>query len=196
MTEFIGFAGNKQVGKDSAAKFAREILEGPGRLCVKVTAFAEPLKEVVSTLFGIDRKLLFGSNADKNTPTHIKWKTLPEFIQNQFGRWEGNLTIREVTQIFGTDIIRKMFDEDAWVRATLSKDWSNYDVVIISDVRLPNEKKAIEAMGGKVMFLERHTGLFDAHSSENALRKEDFETHFVNDGSFQDLKNAVRKFVL
>jgi hypothetical protein len=88
----------------------------------------------------------------------------------------GPMTAREVLQYVGTDIFRKMYS-NVWVDALIrqiKKEDSSY--ALICDVRFPNEVEGIQVAGGKVVRLTRNpAGNSDAHSSETALDKENFD---------------------
>jgi hypothetical protein len=88
----------------------------------------------------------------------------------------GPMSAREVLQYVGTDIFRKMYS-NVWVDALIrqiKKEDSSY--ALICDVRFPNEVEGVQAAGGKVVRLTRNpSGNSDAHSSETALDKENFD---------------------
>ena len=72
---------------------------------------------------------------------------------------------------------------------------SSYPNWIITDVRFPDEVKAIEDRGGIVIRLERandQTGLSSQHESETAFDTHAFGTIIQNDGSIEDLIEKVR----
>ena len=92
---------------------------------------------------------------------------------------EGPMTAREFMQYFGTDIMRKMY-EPIWVNACIKKiQQEQSGLAIIADVRFPNEAKAIEQAGGKVVRLTREVHE-DNHSSEVALDDYPFTDYIDN----------------
>jgi len=194
---FIAFSGKKQVGKDTAAQMVVEILQSAGK-SVTITAFAEPLKGIAINILGIDSSLVYGSNEQKNTPTHILWDTMPLPIRWKYRlAWYrplriGSMTVREVLQVLGTDIFRKMFENDVWANAPFHKNWSQHDVVVLTDCRFPNEKFTTEKHGGIVIRLDRNTGYQDDHPSETALDFAAFTYRYRNDSSFENLKDFIR----
>ena len=70
------------------------------------------------------------------------------------------------------------------------------ELAIIADVRFPNEAKAIEDAGGKVVRLTRRVRE-DNHSSEVALDDYAF-THYIDnkDTSIENLKVTAKEFYL
>jgi hypothetical protein len=80
-------------------------------------------------------------------------------------------------QRVGTDM-RESHGENIWVRTLLAAaEDASENIVLINDLRFPNEAEAIKARGGILIKVERHTnsGLFVAsdrdpnHPSETAL---------------------------
>ena len=206
MTLFIALSGKKQVGKDISGGIIARLLTEQGKT-VAFTAFAEALKEMCIGVLGLQRGLVYGTDADKNTPSHIKWDTLPEYIREKYGTEPGIsdtpnpvrimlprtgfMTVREVLQIMGTDIFREMFENDIWANSPFRRNWSEYDVVIITDCRFPNEKSVTEAKGGTVIRIERDTGLHDTHASETSLDSAEFKYHYINNGSLAELEEFL-----
>jgi hypothetical protein len=83
------------------------------------------------------------------------------------------MTARELMQVLGTDIFRKM-DEDCWVRATVERiNNDNLDFAIVSDARFPNEIEFLLPFDPIVIKLNRNA-LSNSHISETALDNYDF----------------------
>lgn len=197
MTKFIALSGKKQVGKDLSGQIIARLLTEQGKR-VAFTAFAEALKEMCIAVLGLQRNLVYGTDTDKNTPTHIKWDTMPLRVRWKYRlKWyklrTGFMTVREVLQIMGTDIFREMFENDVWANSPFRRNWSEYDVVIITDCRFPNEKAVTEARGGTVIRIDRETGLKDTHASETSLDNASFEYRFANNGSLAELEEFLKQ---
>ncbi len=78
----------------------------------------------------------------------------------------GFMTGREVMQVFGTDVMRKMFFNDVWVKATLNKiAREKPKVALIADMRFRTEFFALHDAGALVIRLERNI-THDTHASE------------------------------
>lgn len=199
MTKFIGFAGHKQVGKDTAAKIVTEFLFIGGKFA-GTTSFATVLKNMCVDILGLKKEGVFGSDADKNSPSHIKWDDLPLEIRAKYSNPKdlfrtGFMTNREVLQIMGTDIFRAIYP-NVWTDSLFRQDWSQYDYVLVPDVRFPNEALAIEQNGGILIRIERETGLQDTHISETALDEYDFKNRIVNNGSLLELEEKLKVIIL
>ena len=158
---------------------------------LRVYSYADLLKqEVCMKILGLTYEQCFGTDAQKNSITYLKWEdmpgmTTPTEIVDCFMQacvdgdsYEsllteplktGLMTAREVMQYVGTNIFRKMYG-NVWVDATIKriKDEGSA-VALICDVRFPNEVEGAQKAGGKVMRLTRNPHPEDNHSSEMAL---------------------------
>ena len=88
--------------------------------------------------------------------------------------WDNHqLSAREVLQIVGTDMFRRM-QNHVWSNATIRqilKDKPN--IAIIADCRFPNEVNAIKNVGGIVIKLTRNP-YNSYHASEMALDSDQY----------------------
>jgi hypothetical protein len=66
-----------------------------------------------------------------------------------------NLTPRWILQQWGTEVCRNHFHTDIWVASVENKLRLTKDNIVISDVRFPNEIKAIHNAGGLVIRVKR-----------------------------------------
>ena len=127
----------------------------------KIYAFADVLKEFAVDVLGLEYNQVYGTNEEKNSPTHLLWENMPT------GNNKGPMTGREVLQYFGSDICRKMYENiwfDACIRR-IRKD--NPELALISDVRFSNEIAGVQKEGGIIFGLPRDiVNGKDTHSSE------------------------------
>jgi hypothetical protein len=65
------------------------------------------------------------------------------------------LTPRWVLQYWGTEVCRTGFHDDIWIASVENKMRKTTDNIVISDVRFPNEIKAIHNAGGIVVRIKR-----------------------------------------
>lgn len=150
---------------------------------VKIYNFADTLKQVVSTLFGIPMNVLYGTNENKNQPSCVTWKDMSVFLPprvtgelKKTEKYEQTLTVRELLQYFGTNVCRKLYDR-CWVDSCFRRIAAEgSELAIIADCRFPNEVKAAKEAGAKVIKLMRQVDE-DAHESEMELDKVP-KTHF------------------
>lgn len=139
---------------------------------IKIYSFADMLKRnVCMNVLGLTYEQCYGTDADKETVTHLCWENMPE---NQ-GK-HGFMTAREVMQFVGTDLFRKMYG-NVWVDATIRQIKKDKPVIAIAgDCRFPNEVDGVHTAGGKVIRYTRapFAGQ-DEHLSENALNEKVFD---------------------
>ena len=177
----IAFAGRKQSGKTTAAKYVKEqhikallaLDQSIDEEICEIYNFADPIKKLCMDLFGLTYAQCYGTDEDKN-------QDLPEL---QFPDIVGTdpvrlpLTPRSLLQKLGTDIFRKI-KYDIWSSALLREieaKRTNSRLALIADCRFPNEVMAIKDAGGIVIKLDRniHNSM---HESETALSKEIFDS--------------------
>lgn len=137
---FVGFIGS---GKDTAADYLVNF-HGYRR-----DSFANTLKDAVACVFGWDRTLLEGRTKEAR-----EWR-------EQVDTWWAerlnmpNLTPRLMLQLWGTEVCRTGFHDDIWIASLENKMRKTADNIVISDVRFPNEIKAIHNAGGIVVRIKR-----------------------------------------
>ena len=117
-------------------------------------------------------------------------------------------TLREVLQVVGTELLREGFNSNIHVAAAMGSI-KDTDKVIITDMRFPNELKAVEDKGGITIRVERvkprEVFLMNAHEtintftkehkSETALDNAEFDYVIENDGTLLELINKVREIL-
>lgn len=164
----IGITGKKGSGKDSFAKeleyaFISEAIF-PARL-----AFADPIKEGLMAMFGVD------------CYTEDKEAIAPGM----------DVSIRYLMQTLGTEWGRQMIGDNVWINRTMQRiDFirgHDEGAFIVTDVRFDNEAMAIYDQGGVVVEIVRPEVNGDRHSSEAGIK---FVADYtiINDGSLDDLQ--------
>jgi len=193
MTQFITLAGQKQVGKDTSARFIQEALWSNNSFAnVYIVHFADALKKACNAIFGIPLEDM-ETEVGKQKLTKVRWPHLndnPGFTDNWMPDSNGAfMTVREILQFVGTELFRNQLDPDIWLNSVFMKPWEEDATVIIADARFPNEA-ALGREHGLLINVQRDTGIMnDGHKSENALADYDGYHHVVqNNGSFEDLK--------
>lgn len=129
---------------------------------VKIYNFADILKtDICMKILGLTYDQCYGTDENKNELTNIQWD-------------DKKLTARDVMQIVGTDIFRKL-DTNVWVRTTIDRIVQDQpDLAIITDCRFPNEVDAIKQIGGKIIRLTRDP-FQSNHLSETILDKDNYD---------------------
>jgi len=162
----IGIAGPKRSGKDTLARLLC------GALNARQDSFAAPIRNFIGELIGLDPELL---ELHKETP-------IP---------WLDGVTPRQMMQTVGTEWGRVMVHPELWVNSLMARV-SHTQHVVISDVRFPNEARAILAHGGVVIAVDRPgTGEGDSHISESPLPAELVTFRVRNIGTPNDMLAAA-----
>jgi hypothetical protein len=206
---FVGFIGS---GKDTAADYLVNF-HGYRR-----DTFANTLKDAVACVFGWDRTLLEGRTKEAR-----EWR-------EQVDTWWAerlkmpNLTPRLMLQLWGTEVCRTGFHDDIWIASLENKMRKTGDNIVISDVRFPNEIKAIHNAGGIVVRIKRgddpewydaavsynrgpdgnstwslsksHLDKLKIHASETAWVGRDIDHTVYNDTTIDALFEQIKNLVL
>lgn len=147
-----------------------------------VVSFAEALKEACIAIFDLD-------------PEQVYTQEGKEVVDSRWG-----VTPRQLLQWVGTDCIRNVLHPDIWVMSVRNSIMKAAEetrfplLVVIPDVRFPNEAEAIHSWGGKVWNIVRpHEVEENPHVSETALDGwDDWDEVIYNDGTLEELEAKVR----
>lgn len=161
--KLIGITGKAGAGKDTLGSgFVRQ---GYRRI-----AFADALKEATAVIAG-----------EPSEPYYT------QAGKAEFSEVLGT-TRREALQHIGS-AVRNRLDEGVWVRRVLA-EWGRLGrpATVITDVRYDNEAKAIRALGGVVIQIERPgqqllDGDAASHESERGLSTALIDELFINNGT-------------
>ncbi len=199
MTQYIGIGHYLQVGKSTSAQIIKNILDSKN-ISSKIINFADPIKKFCIEVLGIDQKLVYGNNDDKNTLTKYKWNDLFDEVRVKYSCSEGwkhpaafdsrcpcgtchsiqykdtlfgflktgFMSVREILQVWGTDINRDGFYPNIWAEAPFNQNYEE-KIIIIADMRFPNETAAIKKHNGILIRVERDIAPKSNHISETAL---------------------------
>jgi hypothetical protein len=172
----IGISGKANAGKDTLAEWIQIYSRRVIKIDWEIKSFAYNVKHVASILTGLPVEFMI-TRAGKAA-----------FLSG-FGMTGGALQ-----QKIGEGI-RNTVHENAWVMALLSGYKASDDPRwIIPDVRYQNEARAIRALGGMLVRVNRDAvddcGRDPNHSSEIDLDNwTDWDFVIQNDGTLNDLKN-------
>jgi hypothetical protein len=180
---------------DITSKKVQEFLDSVGvSYFIKYYSFADNLKAFCINILGLPRESVYGTEEQKNQPTHLEWGNMPGIITEETlknlkisataGKNIRNkkceainclyhvndyMTGREVLQWFGTDICRKIY-QDCWIKSTIKNIQNDSPLLaVITDIRFSSEVEAIQKAGGRIVRLTRQLDVADEHSSEAEL---------------------------
>lgn len=189
--KLIGLHGKAGSGKDTVADFLSRTYKD-----IYPESFAGPLKKGLSEIFGLPLE-------------HFEQRDIKEITNHFWG-----LSPRQLAQFFGTEIMRKNYGEDFWIKRLALRlnadddthsEWGAYsseDTVVISDVRFQNEYDFIIANQGIIIHLTRDgadgTVGIPNHPSEQNLNLHNKERTYVceNNGSITDLKRKIANIIV
>lgn len=190
----IGFAGRKRAGKTSLATYLTRCHEGT------IVTVADALKNLVCDLLGFetieelnyykDNGTSWSFDNEKYAPIWAKTvceQVFGEYTDEQYNEIVAQFNeiytynVREILQFVGTGIIRKYkpnWHVDKMVEAINN---AKTELVCVDDIRFPNEREAVEALGGTVFFIIRPDLSIDIsnHESEVSLTWPDFEDRHI-----------------
>lgn len=191
--QIIGVCGRKRHGKDSVGRVLRDHF---GYTC---TAFADPLKRVVMSLYGLSWDQVFGEDAEKEAVIE-RWGLSPRQIMQRFGTEVGR-GVHPDTWIRNTldNIHSAVSGRGAWLRDDAHREFIHCWTAapkhwVVTDVRFPNEAAAIREAGGQVWTIVRPSlGVStDEHASEKSVDLVVPDVQIINDGSLDDLRTRVQ----
>lgn len=183
----------------------------------EIKKFATPLKEIACILLGCTMEQLEDQEFKKSElgsewskPSILSKEEFEKLPKRKDGEpnyyiYDKKITVREFLQKLGTEAIRNQIHDNAWVNAMFSKykepsildrkglgEDNDKSKWIITDLRFPNEAKAIKDRGGICIRMHREEGLFNPpnssrHSSETVLDNYIFDAYIQNTSTLEDL---------
>jgi dephospho-CoA kinase len=170
----IGLCGNGQSGKDTLAV---GLVKYYG---FERHAFADPIRNMLYALNPLVLTDAAAFNEGMLYPIRLKK------LVDQYG-WEvakQSNEVRILLQRLGSEAGRDQLGENVWVDALFNK--AQAPLIVITDVRFPNEAEAIKQRGGIIVRVEREGyGPINGHHSEVAFKGQNILIH--NSGTPKDL---------
>lgn len=163
MTRIIGLTGKLGSGKDTVFERIRAT-QGLGYIRV---SFADPLKDSVCALFGIDRDDMERLKREDDNRSITVWADDDYPIE---------MNMRTLLQRYGTESHRDIFGDNFWVDVAM-KQIDEYSqkmdagnkTFVFTDVRFPNEAEAIIERGGEIWRVIGPDNDTGDHPSEQVL---------------------------
>lgn len=192
MVQYIGETG-KHAGW--SAFEAMMYTEGsfPATTKWEVKKYADALKDNVCRLLGCTREQLEDRNFKESELGEEWWYYQHANEIQPYGHWKGDdkkiaerflvkPTPRLILQRLGTEGVRNVIHPNAWVNAAMAGYTDGFthgeeqSKWVFTDMRFPNELKAVQLRGGVTIRVERGDGDTGDHPSEIAL--DDLLHHF------------------
>lgn len=161
---FIGLCGKKGSGKTYVAENLRDNHEA------EIIRFADTLKDMM-------RVMGFNESHINGDLKEVPCDTL------------GGKSPRYAMQTLGTEWGRDLMYKNIWVDRLIAKAQKAAGIVVVDDVRFPNEIEAIRENGGIVAWIER-VSIYedgDEHSSETSIQASDCDIWVDNTRDILDV---------
>jgi len=176
--------GHRQgVGKNVFAQMLANRFKTQGKE-VRIAAFADALYAVAHMLYG------WAGFATKDF--YEKHRELKEVILPALGMSPRTLLIR-----LGTEAIRKKVYDQTWVKLLLHSTVDD-EILIITDLRFPNEFEAVKRTGGKTIRLDRPSIPISKDVADTALAhmtEEAWDFIVTNVGTLEDLGEQAENII-
>jgi hypothetical protein len=195
MGKLIGIGGHLRSGKDTVADYLVENYSWTKMGMSDVIADA---------LYMLNPWIGVNHDADGHPGGVRRYQN----IVDQVGYVEAktNREVRRLLQILGTEVGRKMIDEDVWTNILAQRiheaQGTDQNIIltelVLTGVRYKNEIEMVHRLGGETWWIER-PGLpreeeeTVIHSSENSLGPTDFDLLIVNSGTLNQLYAQVER---
>jgi hypothetical protein len=160
----------------------------------KSMAFADPIKEIVMTMFPhANKECLYG-------PSHLRAEAIPGAFKNN-----KPLTYRQSLIDIGTEVGRA-YNDKVWLenfdhryeQIVLQKNPPN--LIVVTDVRFRNEFDHLKQRGFFQIRLYRDTGMAPiehiSETGQSSIKDEEFDYVLFNNKSLDDLKNEVQNNIV
>lgn len=191
----LGLTGRAGAGKDLTYQLLTEIGELSGAALkgfgVVRRAFADPLKVSAARALG------FKGNAAAciDFCNALKGDAIIK-VESMSGKpYYAVLSGREYLQWYGTEAHREVFSDSFWVDQTLPPLWNpKKEMVVVTDVRFPNEAARVIENGGVIWNIIRPTGdeiIESAHASESGLDPTLIHRCIINGGTVDELRDKI-----
>jgi hypothetical protein len=184
----IGLVGFIGVGKSTVSEM---LYDEHG---FKAFAFADTLKDVVSTMFGWNRELIEG---DTKASREFR-DTVDPWWTDRLGF---NVTPRLALQLVGTDACRAGVSDKIWITCLERKISTHLsENLVITDCRFKNEIDMVRRLGGKIVWVKRgpyptSDELNMMHISSKEWATEPVDYALNNDGTREELSDSVTEML-
>lgn len=182
----VALSGLKGAGKDTAAEV---MVEEYG---FRKIAFADALRQL---LLVIDPEISFEDIWGVNC------RRLSQLVAES--GWDevkrSYPEVRRLMQVTGTEGVRMLFGENAWVDILARKfpDLADYDTrYVITDCRFDNEVEFIRSHGGLLVWIDREGLTSDGHASESDHIRDLASVVLYNSRTIDDLQDSVQIMLL
>lgn len=185
---FLG--GKKASGKDTFAEMLKKSLEEKG-VDVSIHGMSDPLLEALLRIDPLINNDSYGL---------IRVSDFSKRINYDYVKMKEDKEVRRLLQVIGTDVVRDMINEDAWVDIAKNKIKKNIEsnkLSILTGIRFPNELNMKKCFPNSLdIYIERSFNAnneesIEKHSSELSLSRDDFSLIIENNEDLNSLKKKA-----
>lgn len=218
----IAFNGRAGSGKDTAAKMIQWLCKPPLTCSLQewldatedyravdnwhIKKFADPVRQITSILLGLPLEFTY-TDEFKQMVLPPVWNYRKLVMEAHDGGEDiyqmAEMTGRDFLQKLGTEAIRDGLHPDAWMNAVMSgykcvcnncrpTECNQMPKWIITDLRFPNEMRAIKERNGITIKIISVREQKMNHYSEIALEGASFDYYIDNSGSMQELLEQLK----
>jgi hypothetical protein len=139
----VGLTGYAQHGKNTIA----EVFEGLG---YRPMAFADALREMARRLNPVIHSTPVAPQGEPYEELRWHYVRYADMVDTLgYESAKQHPEVRRVLQVLGTECVRDIIGDNAWVQA-LTRQLFPGEKYVITDVRFPNEASAVHGLGGEV----------------------------------------------
>lgn len=178
----IGLGHKREVGKDLAATIlAQQLTMEYGKLIIKKVSFAQPIYDIARDLYGwagMETKEWYDSYKEQKEEKLSKLNRSPREILISIG------------------MIMRQMDKDVFLNRAIHQ---KAHIVIIPDLRFPNEAEAIKQAGGVIVKINRPDAplITKPDDPDNQLNDwTDWDAEIFNGGGKREFSAKLCEYVL
>lgn len=175
----IGLNGRLKAGKDTTFGIIQKLHPEAERV-----SFADKLYESAAAALGIGVEALRELKNDEEDAAIM--------LFGSGGNAFHSLSFREYLQRYGTEAHRDVFGQEFWVDMALPANLNHSDkLLVVTDMRFPNEAARVGDLGGHLVKVCRHTET--RHSEHASEQNIDYMIDYFldNTGTLEDLEGNV-----
>jgi hypothetical protein len=205
--DIVGFSGEKEVGKDTAAEALIAVYG------FKRKAFADPLKEMCAVAFPdhikleelhdqtkkekkFKKALVVGPNSILALIKESRLRGVELTTEQGYNLQKSLLAQqfenpRQLLQFVGTEGFRQNVSDDYWLKL-FKNSIEGENKIVVTDARFPNERAFVRSIGGNTVRVKRPGKGSSGHVSESSLGDDsEYDLVLMNDGSIKELQDKV-----
>lgn len=197
--KLLGVCGRKRHGKDTIGEFLREGWD------YTPIAFADPIKRICMDIYGLSYDQCYGGDEYKEVVDE-RWGLTPRYIMQRVGTEMGREVHKETWVRYCFEQIERARRREPVILHIPAKrgffpaasSGVNASQWVVTDVRLPDEARAVQNRGGRVIKAIRPSllqGAVDMHQTETCIDDIRADHLLLNDGGLAQLRARLSSYM-